>query len=323
MPFLRGFDDKWTDAAEFIIGLNHHVWEKRDLRQIASFYSNDLKTHTSDTSVKTRDDKHAEVQATLAEFPDVALLSEDVIWTPSDLDGFAASHRQMCTATHTQAGLFGPATGRTLTYRVFTDSWCAANKVREEWQIRDQGAIVRQMGRELPEWTRALIAFEANTAQAIPTVQPPSTYQGRGNDNEWGKIYSDLLSRILNGEMSVIAGAYDRAVELAYPSHTIATGHSDAEQFWLGLRSAFPSATVTIEHAMGNEDPLKSPRAALRFSLRGRHDGYGMFGSPTGAEVYVTGITHVEFGPRGIRREWALIDEIAIWKQILMHTGAI
>jgi hypothetical protein len=27
---------------------------------------------------------------------------------------------------------------------------------------------------------------------------------------------------------------------------------------------------------------------------------------------------HAEFGPWGLRREYALYDEIAIWKQILM-----
>ena len=30
-------------------------------------------------------------------------------------------------------------------------------------------------------------------------------------------------------------------------------------------------------------------------------------------------MSHAEFGPWGLRRECALYDEIAIWKQILMH----
>ena len=38
------------------------------------------------------------------------------------------------------------------------------------------------------------------------------------------------------------------------------------------------------------------------------------------------GLSHAEFGPfgpdgTGLRREFALIDDIAIWKQILLHTG--
>ena len=52
----------------------------------------------------------------------------------------------------------------------------------------------------------------------------------------------------------------------------------------------------------------------------------GAFGEPTGAEVYVFGITHAEYGelvsgaPK-LRREWTLYDETAIWKQILLQTG--
>jgi hypothetical protein len=35
--------------------------------------------------------------------------------------------------------------------------------------------------------------------------------------------------------------------------------------------------------------------------------------------VYVLGITQAEFGPWGLRREWTLYDETAIWKQIHLH----
>ena len=70
------------------------------------------------------------------------------------------------------------------------------------------------------------------------------------------------------------------------------------------------------------------PRAAVRWSLWGGHDGWGRYGRPSGAQVYVMGITHVEFGPFGpggapaIRRDYTLIDDTAIWKQIHLHKGA-
>jgi hypothetical protein len=94
----------------------------------------------------------------------------------------------------------------------------------------------------------------------------------------------------------------------------------------MGLRAAFPSATFTVHHVIGREDPTLPPRAALRWSLHGRHDGWGVFGRPTGAEVYVLGLSHAEFGTLGaapprLRREWVVFDETAIWKQILLHTG--
>jgi len=32
-------------------------------------------------------------------------------------------------------------------------------------------------------------------------------------------------------------------------------------------------------------------------------------------------MSHAEFGPAGLRREWVLSCEIAIWKQILLQSG--
>jgi hypothetical protein len=71
---------------------------------------------------------------------------------------------------------------------------------------------------------------------------------------------------------------------------------------------------------------MMPPRAALRWTLHGKHDGWGAFGTPTRAEVFILGACHAEFGalvggvPK-LRREWVLFDETAIWKQILLQTG--
>ena len=48
---------------------------------------------------------------------------------------------------------------------------------------------------------------------------------------------------------------------------------------------------------------------------------HNYFGVPSQAAVHVMAISHVEFGPRGIKNEWILFDETEIWKQILMKTG--
>ena len=34
------------------------------------------------------------------------------------------------------------------------------------------------------------------------------------------------------------------------------------------------------------------------------------------------GLTQAEIGPRGLRREWTLVDDTAVWTQILLATGA-
>ena len=89
----------------------------------------------------------------------------------------------------------------------------------------------------------------------------------------------------------------------------------------MGLRASFPSATFTIDHQIGRNDDMMPPRAAIRWSLHGKHDGWGSFGAPTGADVYIMGACHAEFGPWGLRREYVLFDETAVWKQIALQTG--
>jgi hypothetical protein len=181
------------------------------------------------------------------------------------------------------------------------------------------------MGWDPLDFTRDQIAREGGAEKCSKPLTPlndiPGPYKGRGNDNEWGARLADLLTRIMGADMAAIPGEYDRAAHLEYPGGMTGHGPGDADRFWMPLRAAFPDAAFTIHHVIGREDPMMPPRAAVRWSLWGKHSGWGRFGAPTGAMVYVLGITHAEFGPYGLRRDYTLFDETAIWRQILLSTG--
>ncbi|MEM6307649.1 MAG: ester cyclase, partial [Pseudomonadota bacterium] len=240
-------------------------------------------------------------------------------------DHFLSSHRLLCRATHRGTGMYGPPTGRSLTYRILADCWCRGNAVHDEWLVRDQAAIVQQMGHDIVDWTRDLIAREGGPAACVRPFTPDhdiaGPYQGRGNDHPFGRFMADVLTCVMAGHIGYWAQVADRAVTADWPGHHTTYGHHGVQQFWLALRSAFPSAQFQIDHVIGQTSPYMPPRAALRWSLWGTHDGWGRYGKPTGAQVYVMGITHVEQGPRGLKRLWTLIDDTAIWKQIILTTG--
>ena len=88
----------------------------------------------------------AATMATLAECPDRTLLGEDVIWCGAPEEGLLSSHRLLSTATHTHPGLYGVPTGKKLHYRIIADCHAKNNQIDDEWLVRDQGAIVRQLG---------------------------------------------------------------------------------------------------------------------------------------------------------------------------------
>lgn len=320
---MQGFDTRWKDETDFILGVTKEIWEDRGINTLTKYYADNIVVRSPASVAVGNMDVIGATMATLAEFPDRQLLGEDVIWCNAPSSGFLSSHRLVSTATHTHPGAYGEPTGRQLAYRIIADCHAKSNQIDDEWLVRDQGAIVRQLGVSPKDYAAQLIKDEGGTTTCIPPLCPANDvsgpYQGRGNESHWGARLSDILTRIAVADFAVIASEYDRAATLHYPGGLDTQGHAGADQFWLGLHAAFPKAEFNVHHVIGRDDPMMPPRAAARWSLYGKHSGWGAFGRPTGAEVYVLGMTHAEFGPRGLRQEFTLIDEVSIWKQIMMQ----
>ena len=322
---MKGFDPNFIDLPDYILKITKEIWEDRGVDALHRYYAPKLTVRSPDGVVIGNEGVIGATLATLAEFPDRQLLGEDVIWSGDENSGFLSSHRIFSTATHLGDGAYGPASGTRLRYRIIADCACRENQVYDEWLIRDQGAIVRQLGFDPKRFAADQIAGEGGISRAkqpfSPATDQEAIYQGTGNDHEAGAQYADALEQIMHGRLAVIPEVFDRAVHLELPGGQTGHGWGDADAFWLGLRSAFPDAEFRIHHRIGRSDEGMAPRAALRWSLDGAHDGWGAFGPPTGAPVHVMGMSHAEFGPRGLRHEYVLYDETAIWKQILLHTG--
>ena len=328
---MKGFDPKFVDFPDYIIGITREIWEDRGIATLHQYYGDDIVVRSPASVVIGNQNVIGATMATLAEFPDRELLGEDVIWCGTPEEGMLSSHRIISTATHARDGVYGKATGKRLRYRILADCHAIDNQINDEWLIRDQGAIVRQMGWDPKEYAAGLIEREGGPEACVKPLTPhtdqPGPYKGKCNDNAWGARYADLLSGMMGADMRRIESEYDRAVQCEYPGGLTGHGWGAVDSFWMGLRAAFPNAAFTVEHVIGREDEMMCPRAAVRWSLWGKHEGWGAFGVPTGAEVYVLGISHAEFGavisgqPK-VRREFTLFDETAVWKQILLQTGA-
>lgn len=327
---MKGFSSRWKDFPDYIIGITREIWEDRGVATLNHYYARDIPVRSPMGIQKGNQAVIAATMATLNEFPDRQLLGEDVIWSGNDDEGFLSSHRLLTTATHSRDGAFGPATGRKWVVRVIADCAAKNDTIYDEWLIRDHGGIVRQLGLSPRDHAAGLIAREGGAEQAArpftPEMDVDGGYHGRGNDNEWGQRYADSLTRIMGHDFAHILTDYDRAVIGEYAGAETAIGREAVTAFWVGLRASFPDATFTIHHRIGMDGGMLSPRAALRWSLDGTHSGWGTFGAPTGARVHVMGMSHAEFGPYGpdgigLRREYALYDEVAVWKQILMAAG--
>ncbi len=317
---------EYRDLPDFIIGITRDIWENRNISSLRELYAPDVVMCSPTSIVRGNEAVINATMATLAEFPDRSLLGEDVIWSGERGAGFLSSHRLLSTATHLGHGFYGNSTGKRFTYRIIADCHVMAGKwcIDEEWLIRDHGAIVRQLGKTPEDFAREQIVLEGGPGKSTCPVRHQDTlgikYSGKGNDNPFGKHYADILGEIMDGSFSIIPREYDRACHLEYAGGITGHSHGDADRFWMGVRSSFPDAEFRIEHQIGRHDDNMPPRAALRWSLVGSHGGTGAFGLPTGVTVHVMGACHAEFGPWGLRREYVLIDEVSIWKQILISS---
>jgi hypothetical protein len=144
--------------------------------------------------------------------------------------------------------LLPAATGRRLTYRIIADCVGRENVIHDEWLIRDQGAIMRQLGVDPRRYAADRIAAEGGPeACARPLTletDRPGRYRGRGNDHPVGARYADLLTRIMGADMAAVPREYDRAAQLEHPDGATAHGHDGADRFWMRLRAASPAAAA-------------------------------------------------------------------------------
>ncbi|WP_426037759.1 ester cyclase [Cypionkella sp. TWP1-2-1b2] len=324
---MKGFNPKFKDFPGYINGITHEIWEGRGLTTLHEYYDPDVIMRLPLGITMGNINVIDGTLTTIAEFPDRELLSEDVIWCGNDQDGYLSSHRIVSSGTHSGHGYYGPPTGRRMTIRAIADCAAKANRIYDEWLVRDGSGLLMQLNIDTVEYVRDQIAREGGPDKARRPFSPETDVQGlylsHGNDNVFGARLADVLTQIMAKDFTVIARAYDRAVRTEHPGLRGGWGVGFAETEWMRLRCAFPSARFEVHHVIGREDSGQPNRAAVRWSLTGKHDGFGAFGAPTGADVHVMGITHAEWGPWGLRREFTLFDEIAVWKQILLATGSV
>ena len=323
---MKGFDSQFKDLPDYILKITYQIWENRDVESIMEYYAENIPVRSPSGVIYGPEAVVRATKDTLNEFPDRKLLGEDVIWISDENSGYLSSHRILTKATHMKDGIYGKASGKKLTYRVIADCACKNNQVYDEWLVRDQGAIVKQLGIDPKEYAANLIENEGGPDKAVTPYDQHTPFKSTYiapilNNFNSGSNYAEILKSIMDDSKKTVEKNYDRAIQQFQPGGLIKHGIEEVIRFWVDLKTAFPDSIFNVEHISFIEEKDQPKKAAIRWSLVGNHNGNGIFGSPSGANVYVMGINHAEFGPRGIKNEWILFDETMIWKQILLKTG--
>ena len=172
------YAQRWSDFPDYIISITREIWEERRIDTLRATYAPGIVVRTPMGIATGNEGVIASTMATLHEFPDRQLLADDVIWSASDAHGHLSSHRILSTGTHRADGAFGPATGRPFAAYVLAD--CAADgpAIYDEWLVRDQGGIVRQLGHEPRAFAAGLIAAAGGPQHARRPITPEQDIDG-------------------------------------------------------------------------------------------------------------------------------------------------
>jgi SnoaL-like polyketide cyclase len=329
---MRGFDAEFKNLDQYIRVITERIWEGRRIEDIRRYYSDPCIVETPSSVSTTVQSVIDGTRATLAMFPDRRLLAEDVIQSGDDEDGFLSSHRIISPMTHLGDGMFGKATGRRLHVRTIADCVCKDNRITHEWLVRDQAAVALQVGTTpqalAQQWLNIQGAFNK------PVANPaPSYYQSHISSNSLAQGYAQAIEAYGRGQ-SPTALAYDDAVHHMGHGGVTRYGHAEVGAYWGNLFSALKPHELAVEHLALQRGGGRADRVALRWrarcsaisdafsASRAISDCSSSYKFKSSSEIELMGINHVEFYQGRVVREYVLIDEVALWMQILTpHTA--
>ena len=313
---MKGFDAEFRDLDHYIRVITDRIWEGRRIDDIARYYGESCAVETPAAVSIGIQPVIDGTRATLLAFPDRRLLAEDVIISGDEERGFLSSHRIFSPMTHAGPGVFGSPSGRVVYARTVADCVCVGNRVVHEWLVRDQAAIARQIGRHEREVAQDWLDLRgAWHKPAMPAA--PGGYVSFVDTQEPAAAYAATLQRLWAADAQALGHSHAALAIAALPGGVAAAGVVAIQTFWRGLTSALTDARFDLEHLVANSRPGRATAVAARWRVQARHGGAGRYGPATGRPVEVMGISHAEFEAGQVVREWHLIDDVAVWMQVL------
>ena len=324
---MRGFNPRYRDIVDHIIGHTHEIWEEKGIGKLYDYYANTVHLHTGNVTIYGREAVFAATMESLAAFPDRRLYGDEVIWGGDDVDGFYSSHRLRHEGTNRGWSKYGPPTGKRVSYWAIADCFLKRNRVVEEWLCRDELSLVMQLGLDPVETAKEMVAREADSdlqldiagdiergIGQLPPEKLPERTSDRFNAEDFVRrmIHEIWNWRLLNKARDY----YQENFAFEGASRRAFTSVNDYQTYVLSLLSPFPDLAMTVDHFCQVGDERAGYRTAIRWTMRGTHTGYGVYGEPTGNPIRVIGISHHLIRDGLVENEWSIFDEFALLKQI-------
>ncbi len=325
---MQGFDADYPDFVDYIIRCTHKIWEEKAIGLIYTHYTHNCPIYMTDATIYGREAVVEGTLKTLAAFPDARLHGDEVIWSGNDQDGFHSSHRITWTARNTGYSQYGAPTNKRILRRGIAHCFVKENRITEEWLVRDELALVRQLG--LPEIELAKRMAKADAIRnatspvqiGVPEIDrlegqlPPKLPSHSSDGFDVTDFVHSLFQEIWNWRLlNRVHDYYTQSPTAFVSTARKLEGISAYQHFVLTLLAAFPDAGVSVDHICYIGSGL-NPKIAVRWTFQGTHLGTGWYGDATGQRIKLLCISHFELENGRITREYTVFDEFALLKQM-------
>lgn len=167
-----------SDIVDFILGITFEIWEQRGIELIHGYYAPDVEVFGLEGRIHGAQAMVDGTRATLQAFPDRLLIGDNVVWSGDRENGFYSSHRITSPMTNLGPSAFGAATGRRVTVTNIADCVVENGVITREWLLRDNLALVRQLGFDERQAARRLAAGQDKESRDWLRAQTLRVHRG-------------------------------------------------------------------------------------------------------------------------------------------------
>ena len=324
---LPGFDPDYAGIADYAIRSTERIGDDRAVGLIYSHYKHDVVVHAPLGVTRSRDEVIADTLRALAAFPDRRTSDHAVAWSSDGAGGFYTSHRFVSRGRNTGWSDLAPPTGRKASWLTVMDSVVHENRVCEAWIVRDNLAIVLELGLEPRAVAQKLAAHKIARGETLPGFGDVDRLPGQFPPSERcnGAIPGDeavqhvcqALHDLWNRRRFDAAdAAYARGALAHLPGLRRARGPKAIGDAVIAVLAMMSNAGMIIHRACAVSERGGGRLVAVRWTLDGHHDGPGRLGEPTGKRLTLMGMTHAVVRGSRIIEEWTVFDELSLLVQL-------
>lgn len=316
-----------SELVDYILGITFEIWEQRGVDLIDQYYSPDIAVYALDGITRGSAGMIAGTHAMLEAFPDRLLIADDVIWSGTREEGFYSSHRIVSPMTNKGATAYGPATNKRVQILTIADTFVEEGVITREWLIRDNHALVTQLGFDTQQCAR-LVAERRNDesnrwmASEIDRLRDagvpdalPDLPAAKNNPQEFaGQVLANCWTR---GDAGRHAEAYAPYVVQRRSPIEWYSGHADVAEHFAELRRGISVDGLSVDHIAVQPADSNGIHMAVRWTAAGTHSGEFLGLGASGKPVFILASTHWRIESGRIALEWTVFDGLGVLSQLV------